>query len=134
MGIAIDATGDAWIANFGHASISELNSSGTPLSGAGYATPAEVSAVAIDGSNTVWTANTDGSVSRFSPSGTPISPATGYISPGATGEVGIALDASGNVWTTDNYVNSIFEYIGAASPTITPLQLAVKNKTLGQRP
>ncbi len=134
VGIAIDATGNAWTANFKHASISELNSSGAPLSGAGYATPAEVSAVAVDGSNTIWTANTDGSISRFSASGAPISPATGYISPGATAEVGIALDASGNVWTTDNYVNSIFEYIGAASPTATPLQLAVKNKTLGQRP
>ncbi|MEO8736537.1 MAG: NHL repeat-containing protein [Edaphobacter sp.] len=133
-GIAIDATGDAWVANFSGASVSELNSAGTPLSGAGYATPADVSAVAVDGGNTVWTANTDGSVSRLSASGSPISPPGGYISAGATGEVGIAMDASGNVWTTDNSVNSIFEYVGAASPTVVPLQLAVKNKTLGQRP
>ena len=134
VGIAIDATGDAWVANFNHASITELNSAGTPLSGAGFATPAPVSAVAVDGSNTIWTANTDGSVSRFAASGAPVSPAAGYISPGATGEVGIALDASGNVWTTDNYVNSIFEYVGAASPAVTPLQASVKNNTLGQRP
>lgn len=134
VGIAIDATGNAWVANFGRASISELSNTGTPLSGAGYVTPADVSAVAVDGSNTIWTANTDGSISRFTAVGKAISPATGYVSPGATGEVGIALDASGNVWTTDNYVNSIFEYIGAASPTVTPLQSAVKNKTLGQRP
>jgi streptogramin lyase len=134
VGLAIDATGNTWVANFNHASISKFNSTGTPLSGAGYATPAEVSAVAVDGGNTIWTANTDGSVSRFSASGVPISPATGYISAGATGEVGIALDASGNVWTTDNSVDSLFEYVGAASPTVTPLQSAIKNKTLGQRP
>jgi hypothetical protein len=134
VGIAIDAAGNAWIANFSHPSISELSSTGAPLSGSGYPTPAEVSDVAVDGSNTIWTANTDGSISHFAASGAALSPATGYISPGATGEVGLALDASGNVWTTDNYVNSIFEYVGAASPTITPLQLSVKNKTLGQRP
>ncbi len=28
--------------------------------------------------------------------------------------MGIAIDLSGNVWTSDNYVNSVFEYIGAA--------------------
>ncbi len=134
VGVAVDANGDVWVANFNSASVSKFSSAGTPKSGAGYATPASVSAVAVDGSNTVWTANTDGSISRLSATGARISPATGYISAGATGEVGIALDASGNVWTTDNYVNSIFEYIGAASPTTVPLQLAVKNKALGRRP
>jgi hypothetical protein len=134
FGIAIDATGNAWVGNFSVASLSELSSTGAPLSGSGYQTPAMVGAVAVDGSNTIWTANSDGSVSRFSASGATLSPATGYISADATAEVGIALDASGNVWTTDNYVNSIFEYIGAGAPTATPLQLAVKNKTIGQRP
>jgi streptogramin lyase len=135
FGIAIDATGNAWIANFASPSISELSSTGAPLSGSGYPTPAPVSDIAVDGSNTLWTANTDGSISHFSSSGAALSPPTGYISPGATAEIGIAIDASGNIWTTDNYVHhSIFEYVGAASPTITPLQLAVKNKTIGQRP
>lgn len=133
VGIAIDAQGSAWVANFNRASISKLSSNGTPA-GSGYATPAEVSAVAVDGANTVWTANTDGSLSRFTASGTAISPASGYISAGATAEVGIALDASGNVWTTDNYVNSLFEFIGAASPVVTPMQSAVKSNKLGQRP
>jgi streptogramin lyase len=135
FGIAIDATGNAWVANFNNASVSKLSSTGTPLSGAGYATPAEVGAIAVDGNNTVWTANADGSISHLSSSGASISPAsTGYISSAATAEVGIALDASGNVWTTDNDVNSIFEYIGVAAPTVTPFQLAVKNKTIGRRP
>ncbi|MEO6909601.1 MAG: NHL repeat-containing protein [Edaphobacter sp.] len=134
VGVALDAAGNVWVANFNKASVSKLNSAGTPQSGAGYATPAPVSALAVDGSNTIWTANTDGSISHLSASGVSLSPAAGYISAGATGEVGIALDASGNVWTTDNYVNSIFEYIGVGSPTVVPLQQAVKNKTLGQRP
>lgn len=142
VGVAVDATGNAWVANFNATAVnnktvglSELNSSGSPLSGgAGYTTPADVSAIAIDGNNTVWTANTDGSISHLANNGTPLSPSTGYVSAGATGEVGIAIDASGNVWTTDNYVNSIFEYVGAASPAVVPLQQAVKSNLIGQRP
>jgi streptogramin lyase len=139
-GIAIDRNGNAWVANFNRASVSELSSSGSLLSGgSGFATSAAVSSVAVDGDNTIWTANTDGSISRLSSSGASISPVgTGYISAAATAEVGIALDASGNVWTSDNNFgfgnSSIFEYIGAAAPTVTPRQLAVKNKTIGQRP
>jgi hypothetical protein len=135
-GIAIDRNGNAWIANFNNASVSELSGTGSLLSGgAGFATSAAVSSVAVDGDNTIWAANTDGSISRLSSSGASISPVkTGYISATATAEVGITLDASGNVWTSDNYVNSIFEYVGAGAPTVTPLQLAVKNKTIGKRP
>jgi hypothetical protein len=134
VGVAIDANGNAWVANFDNAVVSKLDSSGAPLSGSGYAVPADVASIAVDGNNTVWTANTDGSISHLSNTGAAISPATGYISNGATAEVGIAIDASGNVWTTDNYVNSIFEYVGAASPAAVPLQAAVKNKQLGKRP
>lgn len=134
VGVAIDVNGNAWVANFDNAVVSKLDSSGAPLSGSGYPVPADVASVSVDGNNTIWTANADGSISHLSNTGTAISPATGYISNGATAAVGIAIDASGNVWTTDNYVNSIFEYVGAASPVAVPLQAAVKNKQLGKRP
>jgi hypothetical protein len=132
--VAIDANGSVWAGNTYFPLVSELNSIGTPLSGAGYATPDWVSAVAIDGSNTVWTANADGSVSRLANNGASISPATGYISNQATYEIGIAIDATGNVWTTDGDVNALFEYVGAASPVVVPQALAVKNNALGRRP
>ncbi len=137
--IAIDATGNVWAGNFSANTVSKLNSAGSPLSGGGYPTPANVSGLAIDGSNTVWTANVDGSISHLSNSGASISPATGYLSTAATGEVGIAIDASGNVWTTDAWPNatgqySLFEYIGAAGPTAVPLQQALKSNLLGQKP
>ena len=134
VGVAIDANGNAWVANFDNAVVSKLDSSGAPLSGSGYPVPADVASIAVDGSNTIWTANADGSVSHLSNTGAAISPATGYIANGATAEVGIAIDGSGNVWASDNYVNSIFEYIGAASPVALPLQAAVKNNMLGKRP
>jgi hypothetical protein len=132
--VAIDANGSVWAGNTYFPLVSELNSIGTPLSGPGYATPDLVNAVTIDGSNTVWTANGDGSVSRLANNGSAISPATGYISNQATYELGIAIDATGNVWTTDQYVNALFEYVGAASPVVVPQALAVKNNALGQRP
>ena len=134
VGVAIDAGGNAWIASFDRALVSKLNANGSPMSGNGYAIPSGAASIAVDGDNTIWTANLDGSISQFSNSGTAISPATGFISNGATAEVGIAIDASGNVWTSDNYVNSIFEYIGAAAPAMVPLQVAVKNNLLGKRP
>ena len=134
VGVAIDASGNVWAANFDAASVSEFNSAGVALSGAGYAAPSATTSIAVDGSNTVWTSNVDGSVSRFSNSGAAISPTTGYQAKGATAGVGIAIDASGNVWTTDYYVNSLFEYIGAAGPTVVPQVLAVKNGTFGTLP
>ena len=134
VGVAIDANGNVWAANLDAASVSEFSSTGTPLSGAGFTAPNDTSDVVVDGSNTVWSANLDGSVSRFSGTGAAISPATGYVTAGATSEVGIAVDGSGNVWTTDYYRNSLFEYVGAAGPTVVPKALAVKNHTLGQRP
>jgi hypothetical protein len=134
VGLAVDANGNVWAANFGSASVSEMSSTGAPLSGNGFTTPNDTSAIVVDGSNTVWTANTDGSVSRFASSGAALSPAKGYVTAGASAEVGIAVDASGNVWTTDYYKNSLYEYVGAAGPTVVPQALAVKNNSLGQRP
>ena len=132
--VAVDANGSVWAANFYSSSVSELSSTGMPLSGAGYATPNEVSVLAIDGDNTVWTANTDGSVSHLANSGVALSPAGGYVSSDATAEVGLVIDGSGNVWTTDYYVDSLFEYIGAGAPVTVPMALAVKNNAFGVRP
>ena len=35
--------------------------------------------------------------------------------------VGLALDASGNLWATSVGDNSVTEFIGLGAPTITPL-------------
>ncbi len=134
VGLAVDANGDVWAANFGAASASELSSTGVPLSGTGFVTPSDTSAIAVDGSNTVWTANTDGSVSRFASSGAALSPAKGYVTAGATAEVGIAVDASGNVWTTDYYKNSLYEYVGGGWAGGGSAGSGGENSALGQRP
>ena len=134
VGIALDAQGNAWVASFDRAVVSKFAQDGSAVSGSGYNIPAGGASIVVDGDNTVWTANMDGSISHLSSNGAAISPSTGYISNGATAEVGIAIDLSGNVWTSDNYVNSVFEYIGAAAPTVVPLQVALKNNLIGKRP
>ena len=134
VGVAIDATGNVWAANFDASTVSKVSSTGVALSGSGFAAPGPTTSIAVDGNNTVWTSNLNGSVSRFSNLGAMIGPATGYLANGATAGVGIAIDASGNVWMTDYYVNSLFEYVGAAGPTVVPQVLAVKNNSFGVRP
>jgi streptogramin lyase len=101
--------------------------------GSPFATPAGVTALAVDGANSVWTANRNGSISHIANSGTPISPSSGYQATGSTLESGIVVDGSGNVWVTD-LSNALFEFVGAGSPTVVPLQAAVKNGQIGQRP
>ncbi|HXE07455.1 MAG TPA: hypothetical protein VN612_06145 [Acidobacteriaceae bacterium] len=150
IGVAIDSSGDIWSANTGGfpiASISELSSAGaaiSPFSGypvgshtGGIVTP---QTIAIDGAGHVWTgdqSNNNGTspIAVFDNSGNPISPDTGYLAPGIVDQtVSIAIDGSGDVWAADPSANYLVELIGAATPTVTPLSVAAKNNTLGQRP
>jgi hypothetical protein len=134
-GIAIDANGNVWAVNSGTGAntISEFNSSGTPVSssagysGGGLDIP---ESIAIDGAGNVWAANRatnqfeppypDGSVSEFNSSGVAISPSTGYQA-GLNLALRIAIDGSGNAWVSNASLNSLTEFVGAASPVVTPL-------------
>jgi hypothetical protein len=131
VGLAIDASGHIWVANFG-ALVSELSSSGTPVTGSPFSGGGVGDAfrIAIDGSGNVWVGNYY-LVSELSNSGAPLSPSTGigsfyYFC------YGLVVDGSGNVWRSDGY--GIAELIGIATPVVTPLAAGVKNNTLGTRP
>ncbi len=114
--IAIDSSGNAWVVSGGTDAVSynvfKLSPSGSSLSGdegfvgGGLNTP---TAIAIDGADNVWVTNSQGtglpldsSVTEFSNSGTPLSPATGFVggglSSGTSFATSIAIDNSGNVW------------------------------------
>jgi streptogramin lyase len=118
--IAIDAAGDAWITNNAAHSVSEFGSDGSAISpaagfgGGGLADPA---GIAIDASGNVWVANTGliagvlcNCISKLSSNATPISPGAGYTGGGLAQPMGIAVDASGNVWVTNTSTNSISEF------------------------
>jgi hypothetical protein len=87
-----------------------------------------------------------GAVAEMSNTGTILSGAKGYTGtttlgllsplvgsgPGSTPQ-SIAIDGGGNVWVLLSS-GTMAEFIGAATPVVTPFSLGVKNGTLGQRP
>ena len=98
--IAIDKSGNAWIADAGNGVV-ELSSSGTILSGAGGYTDGSqrgAGGIAIDLSGNVWVANYyTNSVSEYSSSGSAISGVNGYTN-GVTQPGALGIDVSGNAW------------------------------------
>jgi streptogramin lyase len=111
-------------------------------------------AFALDGagnvwSNSVWSTGPGqveyfaSSVAEMSNTGTILSGANGLTgstvlsSPGTGGEVAsvhaFAIDAGGNVWVLFGY-GTPAEFVGAATPVVTPFSVGAKNGTLGSRP
>ena len=141
-GLAIDAAGNVWASNQGgNGSISEFDSSGNPLSGSNGFTGGGITSpygIAIDGNGNIWAANYGGngnSISEFNSSGAPISGSNGYVSGGLLEPYGVAVDPSGNVWiASDNTSGPLTEFIGLASPVVTPLAAGVEYNQLGARP
>jgi hypothetical protein len=140
------------------------NLTGNSVNDVPYATPGTQTTVggttsftlpkfaATDGAGNVWVANGNttpggasptvgGSISELSGSGTILSPLTssvttlnpGYVHAGLSNASGIATDPSGNVWAADSS-NSVFELVGAAAPTVTPIALSLANSTVGVKP
>ena len=98
--------------------------------------------LAMDGASAAWVANSAGAgVSAFTNAGANISPASGF-SGGVNGSSarsynasrGIAVDGSGNVWVANTGATYVTVLVGAATPTVTPLALGIKNGTLASKP
>jgi hypothetical protein len=96
--------------------------------------------IVLDGAGTVWIASQGGGTNPvIQPSVFPIAPSLSgggaYLSSPslAAGSLRVAVDGSGNVWVLLAN-NTVTEYIGAATPVVTPIALAVKNKKLGATP
>lgn len=120
-GIAIDATGNIWVANNGSASVTVFNSSGaalfTPTVGASPV------GIAIDASGNAWVTNsgsggtsttTSGTVTELSSSGITIGTYPVYTA-GAQPK-GIAIDKDGNIWIANSGSNSVTELNSSGYP------------------
>jgi streptogramin lyase len=130
-GIAVDPSGRILAAGFttGGAvggALSQFAASGTAAANSpvtlGLTFPG---GVASDGTS-IWVANggLNGGLAQFTyGSSTPISPANGYGP--LNGAVGVAIDASGSVWTTNSGANTVSKFIGLAAPVATPLAVNV---------
>jgi hypothetical protein len=116
--IAIDASGDAWITNQGGNSVTELSSSGAPVSGSPYTGGGlnNCAGIAVDRSGNVWVANdpagapvTGGnSITELSGSGSFVS-GSPYTGGGLNGPYNVAIDGSGDAWITNSGNDSVTE-------------------------
>ena len=110
-GIAIDASGDVWVANNGNYSVTELNSSGaavagSPFTGGGLHNPY---AIAIDASGDVWVTNNSGnSVTKLDSTGAAVA-GSPFRGGGLSYPRSIAIDASGNAWVPNQNTSSVTE-------------------------
>jgi streptogramin lyase len=124
-GIAVDAGGDVWIADYSASAVVELDSSGAvahrTILNSGNAGP---QGIAVDGAGNVWAANYFGnSVAELSGANAAVlSPAAGYGRDAPLSEpYGAAIDASGNLWLSNAGADTLTQVVGLASPVRTPL-------------
>jgi hypothetical protein len=140
VGVAIDAAGNRWFEddygsnNYGYY-LTEMTGSGGAFVDNTYSTGQEplfqANGIAIDGSGHVFV-TTFGSgtnpnystwIGEYSSGGVSLTPAGGFhdATSGCQNATGLAIDGSGNVWVSCSGPSSVMEYIGLATPVVTPL-------------
>jgi streptogramin lyase len=129
-GLAIDQGNNVWVSNYFGDSVSLVTNSGAVI-GSGYTGSGSIyhpQGIAIDGGGTVWVANyrarylTELAGAKATVPGASLSPATGLgADAGLLEAYALALDASGNIWVSNQGNNTITKFIGLGIPVKTPL-------------
>lgn len=81
------------------------------ISGGGMTSPASL---AIDSTGRAWEVSYGGTVSAFTPQGTPVF-ASGVNASGTAQDYGLTIDPSDNVWVTNGGQNSVSKFTSAGS-------------------
>jgi hypothetical protein len=150
--VAIDANKNVWVANDLNDNFVEYSpNEQTSLTFVQAVTPTPGSApvltfVAMDGAGNSWysldnafcsNSTTCFGVAEVSAGAKPLS-GPGYdISGNNNYDADVyatAIDGSGDVWMLNKNAQSVTELVGAATPVVTPLALAVSTNSLGVRP
>ncbi len=141
--VVVDSSNNAWFESSGNATIEELSSTGAFLSGTtGFSVPGgngtNPEGLGIDGNDNIWacfagTSAATSGVAKFNH-------ATGAylmnITTNANGSRGCQIDPSGNLWVVENQASPalLVEFVGIATPVVTPTSTGVKNSKLGTKP
>jgi len=132
--VAVDAYGNAWIANRTGNSVTELTHTGAPAPGTSYTGALSApSALALDASGNPWVAQSGNSSAIYltSSTGSPVASGTG----GLNAPSAAAIDAQGNIWLANSGASVVTELnsTGAAGNTsgfsgpgiVRPLGIAI---------
>jgi streptogramin lyase len=135
-GLAIDAAGNAWVANFTGNSVTKLSNLGAVLSGTGGYTGGGLTApygVAVDAAGNAWVTNSGGAtVTEISSTGSFVSGAGGYSATGLGQARGIAIDGAGNVWVASYSNNTVVKLTSSgAAAAGSPITGNGLNEPLG---
>jgi len=121
FGLAIDSTGDVFVANQGNSTLSKFGPSwGSilspfPVSGGGLSTPF---GLAVDSFGNVWAGGYGTGLSEFTASGTAITTAPGYYTSVQGSPYIPAADPSGDIWSGGYGGSGVTDYVytGSATP------------------
>ena len=136
----LDANNTFWSTNFYSNNVVGYNYAAQPgsikytFTGGGLNQPA---ATAIDGAGNIWVANAgNASLSAFTPSGTALSPTSGFGPLGfaSTNSAALTIDRAGDVWVVYSGANYAVDMIGLAAPAVSPTAFATFKGLIGQRP
>jgi len=125
QGIAIDASGNAWIANYfggsaGSGSITELSSAGNVLQNTDVNGDVKNPiSIAIDNSGNAWIGNFNSNVgiSELNNSGGAV--LTNDTNGGVTQALGVAIDGSGNAWFANQHADTISKLNSSGNALVT---------------
>jgi hypothetical protein len=146
-GMATDASGNLWVADFlgsginSGGAVAEIvtDTSGNataPISGLNTGGIDYPTSVAVDAAQNVWFSNNIGnSITELAgsssslPAGTALSPSAGVHGHGGFGldaqlanPFTLLPDRSGNLWVSNEGLDTVTMFFGLAAPTVTPLQ------------
>jgi hypothetical protein len=147
--MAIDSSGSLWwVFSSACGEISEMTDAYAagegqePTQGfSGNQTLANSQGIAVDGASRLWVANSgagstgcNGTVAANVTLVDESANGTAYTSASlSNGPLSMAVDNAGNLWVLLSN-NTVTEYVGLATPVVTPLALGVKNKKLASKP
>jgi hypothetical protein len=114
--VAVDQSGNVWVANYGSNNVTKLSSAGATLGT--YSVGSNPIGVAVDQSGNVWVANaSSNNVTKLSSAGATL----GTYSVGSGPQYDVAVDQSGNVWVANYGSNNVTKLSSGSNGVLVPL-------------